>query len=196
MGIDKHFFLVLEYTPRKEVKIMENNMRIVEQKKLLDLAMDLYFVNGAKSGNTCEGAEKSIIDAYEHIFGEGSAKGLREQTMIINALNSYDDISRLIDSVKANGKIAEFSRDDLIINQKRLINIAKELSFVLGTRSNGKFVKSSEETLRRNFESIFGEGSSKGKTVSRLAGEVIAKLEAQNYAGFDMGDGTEPVAKA
>lgn len=167
---------------------MEKNKRIVEQKKLLDLAMDLYFVNGAKSGKSCDAAERSIIDAYEHIFGDGSAKGLREQTMIINALNCYDDISRLIESVKSSGKVAEFSRDDLIINQKRLINIAKELSFVLGTRSEAKYAKQSEALLRSNYESIFGEGSSKGKTVSRLAGDVIAKLEAQNYAGFELGN--------
>ncbi len=167
---------------------MEENKRIVEQKKLLDLAMDLYFVNGAKSGKSCDSAEKSIIDAYEHIFGDGAANGLREQTMIINALNSYDDISRLIEGVKEGGKIAEFSRDDLIINQKRLINIAKELSFVLGTRSDAKYAKQSEELLRANYESIFGAGSAKGKTVSRLAGDVIAKLEAQNYAGFEMGN--------
>ena len=161
--------------------------RVVEQKKLLDLAMDLYFVNGAKSGKSCEAAEQSIIDAYEHIFGEGSSNGLREQTMIINALNCYDDISRLIDSVKESGRVAEFSRDDLIINQKRLINIAKELSFVLGSRSDEKYAKNSEVILRSTYESIFGEGSSKGKTVSRLAGEVIAKLENQNYSGLEVG---------
>ena len=167
---------------------MENNMRIVEQKKLLDLAMDLYFVNGAKSGKTCDSAKQSIIDAYEQIFGDGASIGLREQTMIINALNCYDDISRLIDSVKESGRVAEFSRDDLIINQKRLINIAKELSFVLGSKSEAKYAKQSEEILRANFESIFGEGSSKGKTVSRLAGEVIAKLESQNYSGLELGN--------
>ena len=166
---------------------MENNMRIVEQKKLLDLAMDLYFVNGAKSGVVCEAAEKSVRDAYEHIFGDGSSNGLSEQTMIINALNCYDDISRLIDTVKEKGSIAEFSRDDLIINQKRLINIAKELSFILGTKSDEKYVRSSESILRSNFESIFGEGTSKSKTVSRLAGEVIARLESQNYSGFEFG---------
>ena len=164
-----------------------DNKKIVEQKKLLELAMDLYFVNGANSGKSCDSAEKSIIDAYEHIFGEGSSNGLREQTMIINALNCYDDISRLIESVKESGKVAEFSRDDLIINQKRLINIAKELSFVLGTRSDEKYAKNSETVLRANYESIFGEGSSKGKSVSRLAGEVIAKLESQNYSGLELG---------
>jgi len=162
--------------------------KIIEQKKLLELAMDLYFVNGAKSGKYCESAEKSIIGAYEHIFGEGSANGLTKQTMIINALNCYDDISRLIDSVKENGKVAEFSRDDLIINQKRLINIAKELSFVLGTESEQKYAKNSEAVLRANFESIFGEGTSKGKSVSRLAGEAIGRLESQNYSGLQLGD--------
>ena len=95
--------------------------------------------------------------------------------------------SRLIESVKESGKVAEFSRDDLIINQKRLINIAKELSFVLGTRSDEKYAKNSETVLRANYESIFGEGSSKGKSVSRLAGEVIAKLESQNYSGLELG---------
>ena len=164
---------------------MENNMRIIEQKKLLDLAMDLYFVNGAKSGNYCESAEKTVRAAYEHIFGEGTAEGEREQTLIINALNCYDDISRLIDSVKESGKIAEFPRDDLIINQKRLVNIAKELSFILGTKSEQKYAKNSEEVLRANFESIFGKGTAKGKSVSRLAGEAIARLESQNYAGLE-----------
>lgn len=164
------------------------NMEIVRQKKLLDLAMDLYFLNGAKSESFDERAIESVKSGYDHFFGENASEGLSEQKMIINALACYEDLTRLIEASKKQGSVGEFTRDDLIISQKRLINIAKELSFISGAKSDKKLSESSERYLVNDYESIFGKGSSKGKSFSRLAGDVLARLESINYAGLGAGE--------
>lgn len=161
---------------------MENNMRIIEQKKLLDLAMDFYFLNGIISDSNVKNAEIAVRSGYDFYFGENASKGLSEQDLIRNALGCYENISTLIESAGKQSAVAEFTVDELIVQQKRVLNIAKELSFISGAKKGDyQFIQMSEEHLRRDFDSIFGKDASVGKSYSRMAGEILSLLESKNY---------------
>ena len=156
--------------------------RIVEQKKLLDLAMDFYFLNGVTSGADSESAEIAVRAGYDMFFGENASVGKSEQDLIRNALDCYENLITLVCAAKKQGYVEEFTLDELIIKQKRVLNIAKELSFISGAKKAGKCVTLNEGYLKKDFESIFGKGSSQKKTYSKMAGEVLAYLESKNYA--------------
>ena len=158
------------------------NAEIVERKKLLDLAMDFYFLNGVTSESNVESAEIAVRAGYDMYFGEGASRGMSEQDLIRNALDCYEYVSTLIMSVGKRDAVAEFTVDELIINHKRVLNVAKEISFISGAkRSDYKQVGLCDEYLRKDFESIFGKGSSKGKTYSKMAGDTLAYLESKTY---------------
>ena len=158
------------------------NKNIIEQKKLLDLAMDFYFLNGVTSESDVANAEPAVRAGYDFYFGQGASVGVDEQDLIRNALNCYENISALIQSARSQESVAEFTIDELIVQQKRVLNIAKELSFISGAKkADFQYVKMSDAHLRRDFESFFGAGSSEKKSYSRMAGEVMAHLENKNY---------------
>ena len=164
-----------------------DNMRIVKQKSLLELAMDLYFLNGVKSDKENDVSDASIRMAYDNIFGAGESQGLTEQIMINNALDSHEELSRILDGLVEKKQVDGSAVDDLIITQKRLLNIVKELCFVNGRNCKGLVLKGMmEDVLIKQYESEFGEGSSKGKSLSRLAGDVLAKYENSIY--FELED--------